>query len=133
MKFFTTAALSALALPSTALAAAMAGSSEWVLFYDMNNSQKAIGTAMQAKSIIEKAGGEIRCAYGKCSCIFNSPCLTRIAAMGIVLCAEIPDEVLDSIKRLGPPSSILPGSTSPTFPKKGQRMPSNTPLKFLSP
>jgi hypothetical protein len=65
MKFFTISLFSALALPSMALAAAMADSTEWILFYDMNSYQDPVGTALEAKSIIEKAGGEIRCAFGK--------------------------------------------------------------------
>jgi hypothetical protein len=52
--------------------------------------------------------------------------------MGITLCAEIPNDVLDTIKRLGPPKSMLPGKESPTFPKKGERMPSNYPVNLLS-
>jgi hypothetical protein len=52
--------------------------------------------------------------------------------MGVTLCAEIPNEVLDTIKRLGRPN-MVPAKESPTFPKKGQRMPSNYPVNFLSP
>jgi hypothetical protein len=66
MKLFAAALVSAISLPSMALAAAMAGSTEWVIFYDMTSGKNPVGTALQAKSIIEKAGGEIRCAYGKC-------------------------------------------------------------------
>jgi hypothetical protein len=58
--------------------------------------------------------------------------LTWLAAMGVTLCAEIPNEVLDTIKRLGRPN-MVPAKESSTFPKKGQRMPSNYPVNFLSP
>jgi hypothetical protein len=66
MKLFIAALVSTLALPSMAIGAApVSGSSEWVVFYDMNRVGNTLGTAMQAKQIIEKAGGEIRCAWGK--------------------------------------------------------------------
>jgi hypothetical protein len=71
MKLSVAALVSTIALPSMVLAAgplppAMSGSTEWVLFYDSLSVKNALGSAMQAKQIIEKAGGEIRCAFGKC-------------------------------------------------------------------
>jgi hypothetical protein len=73
MKLFIAALVSTLALPSLAIGAApMSGSSEWVLFFDGTGTSDSLGRAMKAKQIIEKAGGEIRCAYGKHPSISSS-------------------------------------------------------------
>jgi hypothetical protein len=57
--------------------------------------------------------------------------LTWLAAMGMTFCAEIPDDVVDQIRRLGP--NMIPGKESPNFPQKGQRAKSNYPGNWLSP
>jgi hypothetical protein len=52
--------------------------------------------------------------------------------MGMTLCAEIPDEVFNTIKGLGSPKMVL-AKESPAFPKKGARIPGNYPGSWLSP
>src|SRR4051794_29871768 len=71
-----------------------------------------------------ESGGRNSMRLGQGSFHIRASRLTFLAVMGFTLCADIPDEVFDQIKKLGTPN-MVPAKQSPNFPKKGQRQASN--------